>query len=576
MKDAKDTGLRTIKPKRPWFHKTPLSQDEPTTMSRCDMLRLSTAIAIFLLFALATILIVSIIIPISIASALDGDDDGGVGGGQEALWPWPARHEPGPDKFLLDSYSFRWDIIGKSNDVLLKAIERYNKTMFNLRLPLTPYDRGEYDLIDNIEISVSSDNSTLAEDTDESYILLIESDNIYLKSETVFGAMRGLETFSQIVKRVVTPRLYLVNETFIIDNPRFSYRGTMIDTSKEFIKIEDILKHLDIMAAAKMNVLHWRIVGDETFRFESKVYPKITESEDYYKQSDIKDIVQYAYERGIRIIPELDSPGNTLSWSKQNPYVPSTCKKEIEGEGTGPLNPVISNSTHMVAALIKEFDGVFTDQYVHIGGEKLDYRCWQQSPRISQHMSDFDNMTVQEVMAEYQSYVAKEVKKYHRGLILWEDSYDEGFLAPKNNHAFEVWREATWNTKLADITRNGHKAILSAPWFIDTDNLASSHELELLYSNFYSVEPLSILNGTNSLVQGGEMCLRSGFKSSDFLSKMWPLASTVAERLWSKSSINNADASEHRYKAFACLLYYRGLLKDGCATKKPNRSMFKK
>ncbi|HXP07769.1 MAG TPA: family 20 glycosylhydrolase, partial [Acidobacteriaceae bacterium] len=164
---------------------------------------------------------------------------------------------------------------------------------------------------------------------DESYSLDIQDNAVTLSAQTDFGAMHGMETILQLVDS--SSAGYFLPALHISDSPRFPWRGLMLDPGRHFLPVANVLRTLNAMAALKMNVLHLHLTEDQGFRIESKRYPKLQEfgSEGkYYTQDEIRQIVQYATDRGIRVVPEFDMPGHTTSWlvgypelaSKPGPY----------------------------------------------------------------------------------------------------------------------------------------------------------------------------------------------------------------------------------------------------------------
>src|SRR5436190_1425352 len=150
---------------------------------------------------------------------------------------------------------------------------------------------------------------------DESYSLNISPEQAVLHAHTIVGAMRGLETFVQALD--ADRNGFFWPELKIEDNPRFPWRGLLVDPARHWLSVELIKRLLDGMAVVKLNVLHWHLSDDQGFRVESHVFPrlhKMGSNGQYYRQSEIREIVAYARDRGIRIVPEFDMPGHAHSW----------------------------------------------------------------------------------------------------------------------------------------------------------------------------------------------------------------------------------------------------------------------
>jgi hexosaminidase len=152
-------------------------------------------------------------------------------------------------------------------------------------------------------------------DEDESYTLEVTAQGAHLTAKTDVGAIRGLETLLKLVQTDGTT--YFIPAISIHDQPRFLWRGLMIDCSRHFEPIEKIERTLDAMAAVKMNVFHWHLTDDQGFRIESLVFPKLTgmgSDGEYYTQRQAREVVAYARARGIRVVPEFDMPGHATAW----------------------------------------------------------------------------------------------------------------------------------------------------------------------------------------------------------------------------------------------------------------------
>src|ERR1700732_3745712 len=150
---------------------------------------------------------------------------------------------------------------------------------------------------------------------DESYELVISQSGAKLAAANPLGILHGLQTFLQLVE--ITAKGFAVPVVTIKDQPRFAWRGLLIDVGRHFIPLDVLKRNLDGMAAVKMNVLHLHLSDDQGFRVESKRFPKLQELGSdglYYTQDEIRDLVSYAHDRGIRVLPEFDTPGHSGSW----------------------------------------------------------------------------------------------------------------------------------------------------------------------------------------------------------------------------------------------------------------------
>ena len=187
---------------------------------------------------------------------------------------------------------------------------------------------------------------------------------------------------------------FYMNGTVIQDFPRFSYRGVLLDTSRHYLPTSIIKQNLDLMAMNKLNVFHWHIVDDNSFPYESKTYPNLSACGAYdssliYTVDDVQDIIRYASLRGIRVLPEFDTPGHTLSWGLGHPELLTQCYgadgQPVEGS-FGPMDPSKESTYTFLSGLVKELSQVFKDSYFHLGGDEVNPACWSSNPIVQDFM----------------------------------------------------------------------------------------------------------------------------------------------------------------------------------------------
>ena len=232
------------------------------------------------------------------------------------LMPVPAKVKKLSGNFRIDS-SFTIAVSGKPHPRLYKAVGRTVQRLTGrsgLFLPQVFFNAHENPASPNMVIKINRPG-VVKFGEEESYNLLVTKEKILLSAETDIGALRGLETFLQLLD--ADKNGYFIPAVEINDTPRFPWRGLLIDACRHFIPVEVIKRNLDGMAAVKLNVLHWHLTEDQGFRVECKSYPKLHEMGSdglYYTQEQIKEIIRYANDRGIRVVPEFDVPGHATSW----------------------------------------------------------------------------------------------------------------------------------------------------------------------------------------------------------------------------------------------------------------------
>jgi hexosaminidase len=391
-------------------------------------------------------------------------------------------------------------------------------------------------------------------DEDESYSLEVAPSGAHIHAATVAGAMHGLETLQQLVQSDATG--YFVPAVSIHDTPRFRWRGLMIDCGRHFIPIDVIKRTLDGMAAVKLNVFHWHLSEDQGFRIESKAFPKLAGMGSdglFYTQEQAREIVAYARERGIRVVPEFDMPGHTGSWFVGYPDLASAPGPfHIERE-FGVFDPVMDptrESTYkFLDTFIGEMAGIFPDRFLHIGGDENNGVEWKANARIQDFMREHNLKDTAALQNYFNQRLLKLLEKHGKQMIGWDE-----ILTPDlpKSVVVQSWRGFD---SLAAGAKNGYSGILSAGYYLNHKNTAEAH---------YLVDPLPAASDLNpeqqARILGGEACMwteQAGPRTID--SRIWPRAAVVAERLWSPRNVDNVDDMYRRLAAESLQLEAFGL-----------------
>ena len=222
-----------------------------------------------------------------------------------ALMPMPAKVETASGKLAIDA---TFGVTGDAGGLLAPAVKRFLARVAR-QTGIFPAPSGAAATL-QIACAPCTPSPVLGED--ESYQLDVTPAGANLKAATVSGALHGLETFLQLIQP--GPEGFEAPAVHIADRPRFAWRGLMLDCSRHFLPVEAILHNLDAMAAVKLNVFHWHLSDDQGFRAESKLYPKLQQfgsDGNFYTQDQMREVVEYAGARGIRVVPEFDIHGHT-------------------------------------------------------------------------------------------------------------------------------------------------------------------------------------------------------------------------------------------------------------------------
>eukprot|EP01052_Picozoa_sp_SAG31_P004882 SAG31_NODE_207_length_20316_cov_20.465400_12_plen_285_part_00 len=229
------------------------------------------------------------------------------------VWPQPLSLQQGRGEFTIaPSFTIETPL---NSMILDQAIHRYTAIMFPTKPDVTTSAQQNAAALSTLTVTVTDPTEELGLETCENYTLSITgpfAPKAKLSACTVFGAMHGLETFAQLVR--ATDGGYAVPEVEIIDGPRFHFRGLLIDSSRHFLPMPVLKATVDALSYNKMNVLHWHIVDGDSFPFESSTFPSLTRMGAYsenhvYTHEAIAELVAYAKARGVRVMPEFDTPG---------------------------------------------------------------------------------------------------------------------------------------------------------------------------------------------------------------------------------------------------------------------------
>ncbi|MBN2282070.1 MAG: family 20 glycosylhydrolase [Candidatus Marinimicrobia bacterium] len=388
----------------------------------------------------------------------------------------------------------------------------------------------------------------------ESYELVISESEIKLNAVTDIGAMRGLETLLQLLG--ADENGYFFPTLKINDEPRFPWRGLMIDVARHFHDVHVIKRNIDGMAALKMNVLHLHLCDDQGFRIESKVFPKlhlISGEEQYFSQEQIKDIVRYAKARGIRVIPEFDVPGHGTSFIVAYPELSSSNKpvtlERTWGVHDPTLNPTEDITYKFLDQLFEEMGTLFPDEYFHIGGDENNGKEWSANEKIKKFMKDNHIPDNHALQTYFNKQILKILTHHQKKMIGWDE-----ILQPElpRESVVHSWRGPNF---LVQAVRNGYQTILSNGYYIDLIQPASYH---------YMIDPVpqdsNLTEEEIKFVLGGEATMWSEFVDDDVIdSRIWPRTAAIAERFWSPAEIQDIDDMYRRLEVTCFRLEEHGL-----------------
>jgi hexosaminidase len=470
-----------------------------------------------------------------------------------ALMPMPVTVQPMPGRLPIDA-NFVVETVGGANARLAPAVKaflaRVSRQTGVIYAPLPPAPADARRLV--IECAGGPEYPALGED--ESYTLDVSGAEARIKAATAEGAIHGLATFAQSIQP--GPDGFQVAGVHIEDRPRFPWRGLMLDACRHWMPVETIERNLDAMAAVKLNVLHWHLSEDQAFRVESKRYPRLQQlgsNGDFYTQDQIREIVAYARDRGIRVVPEFDVPGHTSAWFPGYPELASVPGPfTLGGRGGSVMDPSKESTYAFLDGFTGEMAQLFPDPYYHIGGDEVNPRAWNQSESIQAFAKEHGLADAPAIQVYFNQRLLKTLQKYGKTMVGWDEILVPGL---PTEAVIQSWRG---QKSLSDAASKGYRGILSWGYYLDHLSPSSFH---------YGVDPLggpdaaSLTPEQAARIMGGEACMWAELVGQETVdSRIWPRAAVIAERLWSAKDVTDLDSMYARLEPVSRNLEFTGAM----------------
>lgn len=422
----------------------------------------------------------------------------------------------------------------------------------------------------------------LGVDASEAYTLRIEASGIILSADGPTGILRGLATLRQLAARGSLPFIT------INDAPRFRWRGLMIDVARHFMSIDSLKRQIDAMEAVKLNVLHLHLSDNEGFRVESRTYPRLTEGQggQFYTQAQLRDLIDYARDRGIRIVPEFDVPGHSLAILRAYPELSSAppSNHDYISATNSVLNPASPATHRFIARFFGEMAGLFPDAWFHVGGDEVRGADWDTNPAIQSYMRANKIDSKAALQADFMRRVYAVLHRKGKTMIGWDEVTEANLPA---DVAVQIWRGGGLIAPIAD---RGHRIIVSSGYYLDLLQPAAEHYLRdpldpaasglnepdiglinriPAMASFYTPETVerlrigpgaALTTAQAAKVLGGEGALWSEIVSDEMLDvRLWPRTAALAERFWSPASARDVAGLYKRLEPLMQDLRSRGL-----------------
>ena len=389
---------------------------------------------------------------------------------------------------------------------------------------------------------------------DESYTLTIDASKIVLRAPNPTGVLRGLETLLQLLQRDATG--WFVPAATIRDQPRFPWRGLMIDVARHWQPMDVIKRNLDGMALVKLNVLHLHLTDDQGFRIESKTHPRLHELGSdgrYFTHDEIREIIAHAADRGIRVVPEFDIPGHATSWLVAYPELGSAPGPYAIERKWGIFDPVLDPTHERVYAVLADFLGemaaLFPDPYLHIGGDENNGKHWNANARIQKFIRDQNLHDNEGLHAYFNRRIRDLLAPHHKKIVGWDEILHPDIPQDAVIHS---WRGPAG---LAEAARRGYFTILSNGYYIDLCYPAADH-----YRNDPLPADTPLTAEEQKRVLGGEATMWAEWVTPETIdSRIWPRTAAIAERLWSPREVNDVPDMYRRLAIVSQRLEEAGL-----------------
>jgi len=494
---------------------------------------------------------------------------------QHTLIPAPVEYEAASSDFVLEGDLHVYGSV--SSERVRKHLAFFEKDIAALGRSLVIH---EEEVTAGSGLRVALHQPEVAELGEEGYTLIVDGNGMELSANGEAGIFNGLQTLRQLLPsgRQEEDQPVQVSGCRIKDYPRFGWRGLMLDVSRHFFTVEEVKEYLDQMARYKFNVFHWHLTDDEGWRIEIKSFPRLTEVGawrverhgrfgsqrpypkkgekatygGFYTQEQIRDVVAYAADRNITILPEIDVPGHSMALLAAYPEF--STKKELKfvnpgskfanwfGDGKfemlieNTLNPADEAVYAFLDMVFGEVAGLFPGEYIHMGGDECYHGYWERDPKVQEFMKKNGLEDSHALQSYFVKRMEKIISSKGKKLIGWDEIL-EGGLA--EGAAVMSWRGMDGGIEAAKM---GHEVVMTPTTFAYLDYTQGDYSVEneiyadLSLEKSYSFEPVP--EGVDpGLILGGQGNLWTEvIPSLSYAYYMtYPRALAIAETLWSPS-----------------------------------------
>jgi len=384
---------------------------------------------------------------------------------------------------------------------------------------------------------------------------------------SVWGVLHGLETLSQLIEWNYTTLNYniLLAPYVIRDEPRFPWRGLLIDTARNFLSVDTILRTIDGLSYNKMNVMHWHISDAESVPIESKFFPNLALKGAYtpyaiYTHDTVKRIIEYGRRRGVRVVPEFDMPGHNYAYGLGVPGLILDCPfaRPVETNAwAASFNPLSETVYTFLEIFLGEMSALFPENVLHLGGDEVFYQCWNQTQSITDYMKAH-NATFNDLYAMFEQRVHKIADIFEKTPMAWDEVFTSANSVLPPNAIVQVWRGDATLTK---AIKQGFRTVSSSDYYLNNGFDFGGRQIQ--WTDIYHNDPMpkNLSPAEQKLMLGAEACMWGEEVSDNNIDqRLWFRSNVFAERLWSFNMSDNTDVQIRVIKQ-NCRLQQRGI---GC------------
>ncbi len=389
---------------------------------------------------------------------------------------------------------------------------------------------------------------------------------ITITAATQVGVCRAFATLADLADPVYGSSQLRIPDSFdIADSPRFAWRGMLIDSARHYLSPATMRRQVVALALAKFNVLHWHLQDAQSWSVSVASEPRLTAAGSYHPglthtTDDVRSLISLATDLGVRVVPEVDTPGHAAVWKKIDPKLVADCGPSLSHNINNiPLNPTNPQAYEAVEAVLKDLAAEFPDKHMHLGGDEVVTRCFDRDAGIAAWMKAH-HMTSHQMEGYWHNNIYNHgIKPLNRIPVYWNELFEKMSPAP-GGAVFEVWNSMTEAKKIAAA---GHDLIYATPWYLDKQVPAppTSYLWVDTWRPMYDADPTAGMTAAEARhVIGGEAAMWSETVDDHTIDgRVWPRALAVAERLWSPASVKDKTDAAARMNVKRCALQRVGV-----------------